>query len=139
MKIIVLVACGAQKSDSRQKAKDLYTGSIFKRNWKELQNEYPESEKYIISSKYGLVGADQLIDPYDQNYPDKEIDLDNWARQVVADLLKRGFDPLNDELVIYAAKRVGFAIINCFPVLKKYTIISFGWYGKKYVWSGSKP
>lgn len=139
MKKVVLVACGAKKLDSSQKAKDLYIGSVFKRNWKEIESEYPDSDKYIISSKYGLVDANQIIDPYEQNYPDKEKDLDKWAQQVVNDLLKNGFDPKNDELVIYAAKRIGQAIVKCFPELKNYTIISIDWFGKRYVWTGSKP
>lgn len=139
MNLIVLIQCGKLQKEGCHKAKDLYSSPIFKTNWNEAEKEYPGTPKYIISSGYGLLDPEKEVNNYDTPFPDKETDLEKWAQQVVAELLKHGFDPTKEKLIIYASKRVGLAIVNCFPILKEYVIISRGWYGKKYITSGSKP
>ena len=138
MKLIILIQCGKSQKEGYHKAKDLYKSPIFKANWNEAEKDYPDAKKFIISSCHGLLDADKTLCRYDTPFPDKEADLEKWAQQVVAELLKRCFDPTKDKLIIYASKRVGLAIVNCFPILKEYVIISRGWYGKKYITTGSK-
>ena len=139
MNLIILIQCGKLQKDGCHQAKDLYISPIFKANWKEAESEYPDAEKYIISSGHGFLKPNKIVCKYDTAFPDKEEDLDKWARQVVASILKTGFDPKKEKLIIYASKRVGLAIVRCFPILKEYLIISRGWYGQKSVISGTKP
>jgi hypothetical protein len=60
---IGLVGCGAQKSLERCKAKDLYTSNLFR-----AARAYAEAtcaRWYILSAKYGLLGPERVIEPYD--------------------------------------------------------------------------
>lgn len=138
MNLIILIQCGKRQKEGCHKAKDLYKSPIFKANWNEAETEYPDEKKIIISSCHGLLEPDKTVCKYDTPFPDKEEDLEKWAQKVVDELLKRGFNPTKEKLIIYASKRIGFAIVNCFPILNEYVIISRGWYGQKSITSGTK-
>ena len=63
MKTVVLVGCGAEKLPAPAKAKDLYTGPLFKK-----ARAYAEKfgdEWRILSAKYGLLDPERVIEPYD--------------------------------------------------------------------------
>lgn len=138
MKLIILIQCGKSQKEGCHKAKDLYKSPIFRANWNEAEKDFPNDKKFIISSCHGLVDPNKIVCKYDTPFPDKEADLEKWAQLVVAELLKQGFDPTKEKLIIYASKRVGLAIVNCFPILNEYVIISRGWYGQKSITSGTK-
>ncbi len=60
---IGFVGCGAAKLAVPARARDLYTGTLFK-----LARRYAErhcSRFYILSAKYGLLEPDRIIAPYD--------------------------------------------------------------------------
>lgn len=69
MKTIVLVGCGKSKLKKAAAAKDLYTGQLFK-----LARAYAErvgDDWRILSTKYGLLKPDEVIDPYDETVTGK--------------------------------------------------------------------
>lgn len=59
-----LVACCGKKRDVPSKAKDLYLSDLFRksRHWAETYCD----DWGILSAKYGLVGPEEVIEPYDE-------------------------------------------------------------------------
>jgi len=85
-KRVALVACGKRKLGHQAKAKDLYTGTLFK-----LSIAYAAKLEvdrlYILSAKHGLLDPEQVIEPYDKSLkgmPAHDVRL--WAAEVVAGL-----------------------------------------------------
>jgi len=79
---IVVVACGAAKRSGRHRARDLYTGSYF-RAALGLADAL-RRPTFIISAKYGLVKASDLIDTYDVAMGDMgSVSLETVRGQVV--------------------------------------------------------
>ena len=83
---IALVACGASKGPARARAKDLYTGTLFRH-----QRAYAEKRCdawYILSARHGLLAPDTEIEPYEQSLTAmRERERDEWGHQVVARLI----------------------------------------------------
>jgi hypothetical protein len=69
VKTIVLVGCGKAKLDKPARAKDLYTGNLFRaaRAYAELHGDTWR----ILSAKYGLVHPTEVIAPYDERIDSK--------------------------------------------------------------------
>lgn len=62
--VIVLVGCGAAKQTTACRAKEMYTGSLFR-----AAREYAErrgAEWRILSARYGLTHPERRIKPYNQ-------------------------------------------------------------------------
>lgn len=77
------VACGSDKASSRCKARDMYTGEVFKKSL-----EYAESLKpdklYILSGKHELLDPNKEIDPYNLYIGDKSSEWrKEWAERVI--------------------------------------------------------
>lgn len=136
---VVLIGCGGDQKKGTYNAEDLYKGTIFKRNWKEADLIHRNAKKYIVSSFHGLLDPKQQICDYNVPYPKNKIALKAWAQGVVNSLLNKGFNPYTDELILYTLKDVGKAIVDCFPVLRYYEIISYGRYGRCSKIQGVKP
>ncbi len=69
MKTIVLVGCGKEKLDRAAKAKNLYTGPLFRK-----ARAYAEQfgdEWYILSAKHGLLNPETVTDPYNETVAGK--------------------------------------------------------------------
>jgi hypothetical protein len=64
--MIVIVACGAKKIDREARARDLYVGSYFKACLAYALTLAKAKDVFIISAKYGLVGLNDVIEPYDK-------------------------------------------------------------------------
>jgi hypothetical protein len=62
---IILITCGKSKLPRPSPAKDLYTGTAFRSNWRWASSVFPESQIFIISAKHGLLRPSQIIAPYD--------------------------------------------------------------------------
>lgn len=78
MKTVILVGCGKQKLSHRARAKDLYTGPLFKK-----ARAYAEQfgdEWAILSARHGLVMPDDVIEPYDLRLGD--LDRDHFRQWV---------------------------------------------------------
>jgi cytoplasmic iron level regulating protein YaaA (DUF328/UPF0246 family) len=64
MQKIVLISCVSKKRDQICRARDLYISPLFKKNLQYAQKLTPD-KIFILSAKYGLVGLDDEIEPYD--------------------------------------------------------------------------
>lgn len=77
MKTVVLVGCGKSKLAHKAPARDLYTGTLFRkaRAWAERHGD----EWGILSAKHFLVMPDQIIEPYERRVQDLSRDyLKQW-------------------------------------------------------------
>ena len=63
--MIVVVSCGAAKRAGRHRACDLYTGQYFRAAYRWATSVTSPSNVYILSAKYGIVNAYDMIDSYD--------------------------------------------------------------------------
>ena len=95
---IILIACSSKKLKRRARAKDLYTGPLFKLSWAYALNERPD-KIYILSALHGLLDPETYIDPYnvaltrppnpDSSSPIKVLtakEKKQWGNQVLAAL-----------------------------------------------------
>jgi hypothetical protein len=67
---IVIVACGAKKLDRPASARRLYTGSYFQACLDYALTLAKAKDVFIISAKYGLVGLNDVIEPYNKRLGD---------------------------------------------------------------------
>jgi hypothetical protein len=102
MSVICLVSCVAKKRTSATRAKDLYLSEWFRR-----AREYVEAAGgpwFILSAKYGLVSADELLEPYEQTLNTMSI----GERRAWAGRVQRQMDqhlPQSDRIVVLAGQR----------------------------------
>ena len=61
-RIAVVTACGRGKKNYPTKAYKLYKSSRIKA----VYNLKNNTDMYILSAKYGLIHADEVIEPYDE-------------------------------------------------------------------------
>jgi hypothetical protein len=64
--MIAIVACGAKKLDRAASARCLYTGPYFRACLEYALTLAKAKHVFIISAKYGLVGLNDVIEPYDK-------------------------------------------------------------------------
>jgi hypothetical protein len=101
MKKIVLISCASQKRSHRSKAKDLYISALFKKNLAYARRLNPDVI-YILSAKYGLLGLETEIDPYNQTLNTMSAgDVRSWADMVLQQL--RQVADLHDDHFIFLA------------------------------------
>src|SRR5262245_7291325 len=63
--MMVIVACGAKKLDRAARARDLYVGSYFRACLAYALAIAPAKDIFVLSAKYGLIGINDQIEPYD--------------------------------------------------------------------------
>ena len=104
MKTIVLISCVSQKLSHAAAAEFLYTSPLFRLNLSYAKKLQPDAI-YILSAKYGLIGLDQLIDPYDVTLNDmSRAEAREWAQRVLGQLRLRS-DLANDHFIFLAGDR----------------------------------
>jgi len=80
---IVLISCVSKKRTQKSLAKDLYTSPLFEKNLKFAYQQHPDTI-FILSAKYGLLGLDEAVDPYDQTLNTMPIsEIKSWANIVL--------------------------------------------------------
>lgn len=62
--MLVIIPCGNKKSDSPQRAEDLYIGGYFKACLRFAKAVTTPDRIRILSAKYGLLELDRIIAPY---------------------------------------------------------------------------
>jgi uncharacterized protein DUF6884 len=86
MALTVIVACGAKKLDRPASARCLYVGPYFKACLAYAFTLAKPKDAFIISAKYGLVGLNDVIEPYDKRLGDTfsvtEFSLTTQAEQL---------------------------------------------------------
>jgi hypothetical protein len=85
---IYLVSCVSKKQSKRTSAKDLYCSEWFKRASRVASSS--GSRWFILSAKYGLVGSDERIAPYEETLNTFKIEARRqWAARVIKQWRKR--------------------------------------------------
>ncbi len=101
MRKIVLISCVSKKQPVRCRAREMYISPLFTKYLDYARNLAPEAI-FILSAKYGLIGLDDVIEPYDLTLnvmPAPEIK--QWANAVLHQLAGTA-DLLNDCFVLLA-------------------------------------
>ena len=104
MTTIVLISCSKKKLPHKAKAKDLYTGSLFRLSLRYAYSLNPR-RIFVLSAKHGLVDLEQELDPYDltlNEIPASEVR--EWAESVL-DQLREEADLGKDRIVFLAGER----------------------------------
>lgn len=106
---IALVACSKTKallsSRTTIRAEELYTSPLFKKAWK-YANSLNVDQSFILSDKYGLLNSTDLVSPYDQDLKSlSPQQRGKWAKSVIADLTRKGFDIVRDHFVLLAGQQ----------------------------------
>lgn len=85
---IVLVGCSSSKASGASRAADLFTGAGFRK-----ARDYAERSGrpwYVLSAKFGLLDADEVVAPYDVYLADQSARYRTaWGSWVVAQLAER--------------------------------------------------
>jgi len=80
---VVLISCSKSKLTKKAPARDLYTGTLFKRavSWAERKGY----RWYVVSALHGLVQPNRELDPYDFTLKQlRTRERESWAHMVVA-------------------------------------------------------
>jgi hypothetical protein len=109
---VVLISCVKKKLTYRAKAEDLYISPLFRFNLQYARKLKPNAI-YILSTKYGLVGLDQEIDPYELTLNTmSESQKKAWAQKVLLDLRQKA-DLVRDHFVFLAGMNYRKHLIPC--------------------------
>jgi cytoplasmic iron level regulating protein YaaA (DUF328/UPF0246 family) len=101
MRKIVLISCVSKKRTQRSKARDLYISALFKKNLQYALKLAPD-QIFILSAKYGLVGLDDEIEPYNLTLNTmSSSEIKEWASGVLRQLFEKA-DLENDQFVFLA-------------------------------------
>ena len=61
---LIVISCGSAKTDFATNAEHLYTGTPFKLALRYAKVLVPRNQIRILSAKYGLLGLDDIVEPY---------------------------------------------------------------------------
>ena len=104
MSTIDLISCASRKLPHRAKARDLYISPLFRLQWQYAQQFIP-SRVFILSAKYGLVGAEEIIEPYDLTLNNMRVhERKRWSA-VVLQQLQKNCNLKRDHFVILAGQK----------------------------------
>lgn len=115
---IVLISCVSKKLGGESKARDLYISPLFRKCIKYAHSLSPD-KTYVLSAKYGLLGLDKKVAPYDttlNKMPSKAIK--RWAERVLEQLRKVS-NLKNDEFIFLAGNNYRKYLL---PHIKNYKI-----------------
>lgn len=101
MRRIFLIACVSKKSPSSAPAAELYQSPLFTKAYAYALSRTPD-EVYILSAKYGLIVANEIVEPYNETLNGQPVaKLRSWADNVV-DQLKKVADLQSDKFTLLA-------------------------------------
>ena len=82
MNKIILISCVSKKLARKVMTKDLYISPLFKMNLAFAHSLRPD-RIFILSAKYGLVGLEQELEPYEQTLNTMSVnEIKRWAEKV---------------------------------------------------------
>ena len=115
---IVLISCVSKKLDRKSKSRDLYISPLFRYALKYAKSLNPD-KIFILSAKYGLVGLDDEIEPYDLTLNKMKSDeIKIWANNVLKQLARES-DLNNDEFVFLAGENYRKYLVS---YIEKYNV-----------------
>ena len=132
MKKIVLLSCTKKKKNYSCTAREMYSSSeIFTTAFKYAK--LISNDIYILSSKYGLLSCDDIVEPYDECINDITLaERKEWARGIIDNLTqcsnlqedsfeiitgKAYYEDLIDSLAHYSIPLKGKGISQWIPSL----------------------
>ncbi len=102
-KRIFLLSCAKTKKPFRAKARDLYDSVLFRKMCRYAQHQNPDTI-LVLSAKHGVLGLDDVIDPYDQTLNTmSSAEIAAWAQGVLVQLRERT-DIERDHFTVLASK-----------------------------------
>lgn len=104
MKKIVLISCVSQKQTTPQKAKDLYTSTLFVKSLAYAEKMKPNAI-YILSAEHHLLSLETKIVPYEKtlNKMTKK-ERTAWGEKVISELIKVA-DIQKDTFIVLAGQK----------------------------------
>ena len=112
---VALVGCGKKKLDGKHRARDLYTGPLFKAALAHAMRTADET--FVVSAQHGLLPLDQEVDSYDRALKAaSDAERQQWAYRVCLDLRRRMRGRLF-AVAIYAGQTYADPIESCFALL----------------------
>ncbi|MCU1281168.1 MAG: hypothetical protein JWM53_4714 [bacterium] len=85
---IALIGCGKKKLEGKHRARDLYTGPLFKAALAHAARTADET--FVLSAAHGLLPLDQEVDSYDRPLrAASKLERESWAYRVCLDLRQR--------------------------------------------------
>ncbi|HZI08132.1 MAG TPA: hypothetical protein VEZ71_29200, partial [Archangium sp.] len=98
-----LVGCGKAKRSEASKARDLYTGGLFRASLADAEAEC-DGHVYVASAQHGLLPLEELVQPYDVTLRSFAAEWRlSWGRGVMASL-QRLYAAGGVELQVYAGR-----------------------------------
>lgn len=64
--MVIFIPCCKQKRSRACKARDLYSSNLFQKQLEFALKEAGEGSVFILSAKYGIVGLDDILEPYEE-------------------------------------------------------------------------
>lgn len=118
MNEVVLISCVKSKRENRSRAADIYVSDWFRKALAYARTLNPD-QLFILSAKHGLLGLDQVIEPYEKSLKNMRIhDRRDWADRVLLDL-RRVTDLERDHFVFLAGYRYREFLL---PAIKNYAV-----------------
>ena len=104
MQKIVLISCVSKKREQKCKARELYISALFKKNLHYALKLAPD-HIFVLSAKYGLVGLEDEIEPYDLTLNTMSAnEIKQWAEGVLRQLSDKA-DLQNDQFIFLAGAK----------------------------------
>ncbi|MGR5296859.1 DUF6884 domain-containing protein [Vibrio mediterranei] len=72
MKPVLIIGCSKRKLSGTHKALKLYTGHVYQLLSKNVPNPLESYDIFILSGRYGLISAHEVIETYEQTIPSKK-------------------------------------------------------------------
>jgi cytoplasmic iron level regulating protein YaaA (DUF328/UPF0246 family) len=104
MRKIVLISCASKKHPQKSRVRELYISDLFKKELQYAQKLAPD-QIFVLSAKYGLVGLDDEIEPYNLTLNTMSSrEIKRWADDVIIQLSEKA-DLRNDQFVFLAGEK----------------------------------
>ena len=101
---VALIGCTSRKMKTPCEAKKMYSASAYFKYKLEYCKKINVDEIYILSSKYGLLELDDIIEPYDCYLKKQTIEYKNEWNEIILNELKDKTDINNDEFILLAGR-----------------------------------
>lgn len=100
---VALISCVSKKLGHAAPAGELYVSDLFKKNLAYARSLRADAI-YVLSAKYGLLGLDEKIEPYEQTLNTmREREVRAWSERVLEQM--RGKVGAGDEVIFLAGER----------------------------------
>ena len=112
---IALISCVSKKCSFETKAQNMYTSPLFVKSLKYVMKILKPSKTYILSAKYGLLGLDEEIEPYNETLNDKnQKEKLEWTNNVLMQL-KKECNVNIDKFIFLAGKNYYKNLVSILP------------------------